>query len=92
MAEAWLRRLLFWGNLALAAGLAALVLVTPWLSVDESSGTVAWLVARFGHDAALRRTCLATAVGLAVTACVFFQPARRSARPPRRPPSDVAGA
>jgi hypothetical protein len=92
MAEAWLRRWLFRGSLALAAGLVVLLVVAPWLGGDAAGNTLARLVALFGHDTTLRRTCLAAAVGLAVTACVFFQPVGRPARPPRRPPSDVAGA
>jgi hypothetical protein len=92
MAEAWLRRWLFRGSLGLAAGMVVLVAVAPWLGGDAAGGTTARLMALLGYDTTLRRTCLAAAVGLAVTACVFFQPVGRPARPPRRPPSDVAGA
>jgi hypothetical protein len=92
MAEAWLRRWLFRSSLALAAGMVVLLAAAPWLGGDAAGSTLARLMALFGHDTTLRRTCLAAAVGLAVTACVFFQPVGRPARPPRRPPSDVAGA
>jgi hypothetical protein len=85
MAEAWLRRWLFRCTLALAAGLAGLVAAAPWLGGDAAGGRAARLLALFGHDVTLRRTGLACAAGLAVTACVFFQPAGRT-------PSDVSGA
>jgi hypothetical protein len=92
MAEAWLRRWLFWGSLAVAGGLAVFLVIAPWLGGDPAGGPLARLVALFGHDTTLRQTSLASAVGLAVTARVFFQPAGRPSRPSRRPPSDVTGA
>jgi hypothetical protein len=92
MAEAWLRRWLYRCTLALSAGLVVAVVVAPWLGGDESGGVAARLLALFGHDATLRRTGLACAAGLAVTAQVFFRPPPRPARPTQRPPSDVAGA
>jgi hypothetical protein len=92
MAESWLRRWLFRGSLALAAGMVILLAAAPWLGGDAAGSTPARLIALFGHDTTLRRTCMAAAVGLVVTAFVFFQPVGRPARPPRRPPSDVAGA
>jgi hypothetical protein len=92
MAEAWLRRWLYRCTLALAAGLALLVVVAPWLGGDGSGGVADRLLALFGHDTTLRRVGLASAAGLAVTARVFFQTPPRPARPPRRPPSDVTGA
>lgn len=92
MAEAWLRRWLYRCTLALSAGLAVLVLAAPWLGGDESGGAVARIVALFGHDVTLRRTGLASAAGLAVTAQVFFRTPSRPAPPARRPPPDVTGA
>jgi hypothetical protein len=87
MGDAWLRRWLFRGFLAVAAGLVGLLIVAPWLDTDTPEGIPARLVGLFGHDKALRRTCLAAAVGLAVTARVFFQTAGRPPRLPRRPRS-----
>jgi hypothetical protein len=92
MAEAWLRRWLFRFILALAAGLAVLVAIAPWLGGDKTGGPLARLLALFGHDSTVRRTSLAGAAGLAVTAVIFFQPSGRSTRPSRRPPSDATGA
>jgi hypothetical protein len=92
MAEAWLRRWLFRGSLAVAAGLAGLVIVAPWLGGDPNGSAAARLLALFGHDTTLRRTGLACAAGLAVTARVFFQPAAGPPRPSRRPPSDGTAA
>ena len=73
------RRWLFRFTRALAVGLGALVAVAPWLDGAAPAG---WsrVVELFGHDPAVRRTALASALGLLVTAHVFFQP-----------PSDVAG-
>jgi hypothetical protein len=76
------RRLLFQLTRALAAGLAGAVLAAPWLdAAGAAPGDWARVVALFGHDPVVRRTALAGALGLLVTAYVFF-----------RPPSDVAGA
>ena len=92
MAEAWLRRWLFRCSLMFAAVLAALVVVAPWLAGDSAAPAPSRLLTLFGHDATLRRTALAGAAGLAVTAFIFFQPAGRVARPPRRPPAEGTGA
>ena len=92
MAEAWLRRWLFRGSQVLAAGLVALIVAAPWLGGDPNGNARARLVALFAHDTTLRRTGLAGAAGLAVTAWIFFQPAGRPVRPSRRPPSDSSGA
>lgn len=83
------RRLLF--GLAVGAALLLLlfVLAAPWL--DDGTHEAHDAVALFARDAALRRTSVASAVGLLVTACVFFR-RRRLPSPPRRPPSSNAGA
>ncbi|MBL8795289.1 MAG: hypothetical protein JNM56_15395 [Planctomycetia bacterium] len=66
--------LLFGVNLALAAALVSLVLVAPWLH-GAAANPSRWsrLFLLFGEDAAVRRTALAAAMGLVVTACVFFR-------------------
>jgi hypothetical protein len=75
-----LPRLLFAAACATAVLLCAAVVAAPWL---DGGGAQGWrLLALFAHDAALRRTSLAGAAGLVVTACVFFRP---GPRPPRRP-------
>ncbi|MFO0929495.1 MAG: hypothetical protein U0736_21110 [Gemmataceae bacterium] len=92
-----LERFLFWLGIALAATLLAGVIAAPL--VDTGAPAAAgWrrVVALFARDATLRRTCFASAAGLAVSACVFFQPSRRptAAAPPDRRPRwpGVAGA
>ena len=90
MSEALLiRRLLF--GLAVSAALLLLlvVLAAPWF--DDGSREARDAVALFARDGTLRRTSVASAVGLLVTACVFFR-RRRLPSPPRRPPSSNAGA
>lgn len=87
-----LRRLLF--VLAVGAALALLlgVLLAPWFDTGAHDAHDARdAVALFARDVTLRRTSVASAVGLLVTACVFFR-RRRLPSPPRRPPSSNAGA
>ena len=81
--------LLFWLNLLIAAGLVALVLASPLLT--ESNGSR--LVKVFASDSAVRQTAIAGAIGLTVTAFVFFR--RRDGsevESHRAPPSNVVGA
>jgi len=81
-----------------AALLVLLVLGAPFLDTGEP-GEDGWrlLVALFARDAAVRRTSVASAIGLVVTAHVFFQPAKPPPQlppqPPHKPPpSNMAGA
>ena len=94
--SAWLPRCLFWLALAGSALLAMLLFLTPLLHregtpTDERSR----VLALFAQDASVRRTAFASAVGLTVTAFVFFRPnasvlGRKSAK---KPPGDtMAGA
>jgi hypothetical protein len=80
----------FWLNLLVAAGLLALLLVSPFVPDSRATG----MVRLFSQDSTVRKTALAGAIGLAVTAFVFFR--SRSADPtpplPRTPPSNVVGA
>lgn len=94
----WVPRLLSRAGTALALALVLLVVVSPWL-VPADGSPRGWgrLLTLFARDAALRRTALACAVGLAVTARIFFRPPDHRLPPPRRrlrppPPSGVAGA
>jgi hypothetical protein len=83
----WLPRLLFRLTLGLAITLVALLLLAPWLDSGEAQPQGGWrLVALFAHDVPVRRTVLVGAVGLIVTACVFFRPAAPSRLAPRKPP------
>jgi hypothetical protein len=93
-------RLLF--RLASALSLLLIVLVILSPLADNGEATPAgWaqLPALFARDAAIRRTAVACAAGLLVTACIFFRPpgpprptARRRRRTTAPPPPSVAGA
>jgi hypothetical protein len=85
-------RLLFVLALTLSFLLIVLVIAAPLMDNGEAR-----LLSLFARDPALRRTALASAVGLIVTACVFFRPPRHPPRRKRRrttapPPPAVAGA
>jgi hypothetical protein len=95
---------LFWLTLALATSLILLVILAPVVDNREGGTTTraredlgAW-VAVFAQDAVVRRTAVASALGLAVTAWVFFRRPGRSnsqsrSKPPRLPPpANMAGA
>jgi hypothetical protein len=90
---------LFVGVLSLAILLVLLVVLAPLVDSPESPSN-GWrrVVALLARDAVLRRTCLISAVGLVVTACVFFRRGRRGISggwtpPPRNSQSSrVAGA
>jgi hypothetical protein len=90
----WLRRVpgvMFVVCLAVAGGLVALVAAAPYVAGgDPPAADVAGrALALFARDATVRRTALASAVGLVATAFVFFRPPY--GRPPRAP-TDVIGA
>lgn len=87
---------LFVLGLLLALGLVALVVAAPFA---EEAGSGGRIVALFAQDSGLRRTCLASAAGLVVTACVFFRSGSRGrsggrTKPPVARPrgSGMAGA
>ena len=51
-----------------------LVVAAPLLQRgDRGPGEAARLLAVFAHDATLRRTAIAVAMGLLATACIFFR-------------------
>jgi len=76
-------RSLFVAACAAALLLCGAVVAAPWLERGGASG--GRLLALFAHDEAVRRTTLAGAAGLVVTACVFFRPGPQRPRPrPRR--------
>jgi hypothetical protein len=78
---AWLPRLLFVITMALALLLGTTVLVAP-LAVRFGFASEERVVQLFAKDATLRRTSLASACGLAVTAWVFFRPPRTPRKTP----------
>jgi hypothetical protein len=89
----WLPLMLFVGAILLA--LALLVIVTALPFVIDDLPLEHSLLKTFAEDATVRRTSIAGAIGLIVTACVFFRPNRsvlaRSA--PKKPANDtMAGA
>jgi hypothetical protein len=88
----WVPRLLFLATLGLALALAALVFLAPWLAEEQHTG----ILALFAGDAIVRRTTLASAVGLVVTAFVFFRPGGFGFLKPKkeknRVPPPMAGA
>jgi hypothetical protein len=81
---------LAWGG---ALILIVIVFAAPLLDNDKPQ-THGWsrLVTLFARDVTLRRTALASTVGLIVTACVFFRPpggprsGSRRLKPARLPP------
>jgi hypothetical protein len=94
---AWLPRLLFRLTLGVSAVLVVVVLAAPLVDYGGPQPAGGWrLVAVCARDAALRRTAVASAIGLAVTACVFFRPegapgsAGRRPKSPRTPPPPAA--
>jgi hypothetical protein len=96
---AWLPRLLFRLTVAVSALLILLVILAPLLDnrVSQPDG---WRrpLALFARDATLRRTAVASALGLLVTACVFFRPSaspgpvKRTRKPPGLPPPPAGAA
>jgi hypothetical protein len=91
-------RLLFALACLVSLVLIALVILAP-LGDNGETPTAGWAHMRvlFARDAALRRTAVASALGLMVTALVFFRPRARPAPRRRRrttapPPPSVAGA
>jgi hypothetical protein len=91
----WLPRLLHRLTLAVSVSLLGVVLLAPFLDpVEARPRGGRRLLAVFARDATVRRTALASSLGLAVTACVFFRsnPARRApARKPAKPPPPAGG-
>jgi len=87
----WVPRLLFLATLGMAVALAGTVLLAPWLVEENQPG----VFPLFAGDAIVRRTTFASALGLAVTAFVFFRPGgmvffRKRDKDPVPPP--MAGA
>jgi hypothetical protein len=93
----WLPRLLFRFTVLLATVLLGLVCLAPLADpgVPRPRGG-ARVLALFARDPFLRRTTVASTLGLYVTAWVFFRPGARlgaSRRPkPPPPPVTIVGA
>lgn len=95
----WLPRWLFRVTLGVSAGLLLAVILSPLLE-PATPDPAGWsrLLALFARDGTLRRTALASAAGLTVTACIFFRPDSKPVRtgtrkPPKPPPpANIVGA
>jgi hypothetical protein len=94
----WIPRLLFLATLATALFLILLVCVSPVVHNKVWPGSE-WsrVLLVFAEDVTLRRTTVASALGLIVTGVVFFRVPgfpRRRRSPEREPPSSqmMAGA
>lgn len=90
----WLPLMLFGGVMLVAILLLAVVTAMPFVVAELP--TTHPLLVMFAEDATVRRTSIAGAIGLIVTACVFFRPnaAVLGRKPsPKPPPHDtMAGA
>src|SRR4051812_43791172 len=94
---AWLPGLLFCLAVGASGVLLLLVVAAPVLAkADGASDDWSRLLAIFARDTTVRRTAVASALGLVVTACVFFKapsnPWRSAQRGAKGPPPDVIGA
>ncbi len=85
----WLPRAMFTITMGLALLLGTTVLVAPFVA--------RWNMARgsqvmqlFAKDATLRKTAVASACGLAVTACVFFRSPRTARKEPESTTRDLS--
>jgi hypothetical protein len=84
----WLPRLCFLIAIAIALILFIVVLIAPWIAADNIP-----LLILFADNAGVRGAAIASAVGLVITARVFFRAPRPEKRSPREPPSgNMAGA
>lgn len=84
-----LTRLLFISNLLLAAALFLSVMLAPLVFGGEAIDQPT-LLGLFAQDMLVRRTALTAAIGLTVTACIFFR--RPSRLPNTKPPAAILGA
>lgn len=89
--HSWRTTLLFYLTLCCALMLGVLVLAAPLIWEEDENR----FLQVFARDSTVRRTALASAVGLAVTAFVFFRPGLllgKKSRWRRPPPNTMAGA
>jgi hypothetical protein len=94
----WLVRLLFALTVVAAALLILVVILAPVLD-NAGVSPEGWqpVVRLFARDGTVRRTAVASGVGLLVTAWIFFRPTDSRVRRIKRqsrlpPPPDIAGA
>ncbi len=87
----WFALMLFGLACVLGALLGLLVLLAPWLARSEPTEDF-WqqVLDLFARDVVVRRVSVASALGLVVTAFIFFHPGRaRYRRSSRRYPGDT---
>src|SRR5262245_56766191 len=71
----WVPGVLWVSTLGITTFLLAVLVVAPLLArSDEANEGWSRILGLFARDVLVRRTALASAVGLVVTACVFFRP------------------
>ena len=68
--ETWLRWVLYVATLAAAASLGLTVFIAPWIA--DAAEPSLWTL--YADDLTVRRTSIFSALGLLVTALVFFKP------------------
>lgn len=87
-------RMLFWLAQLTALSLMALVFLAPLLDNGMEGDGWQRLVALFARDGAVRRTASASALGLVVTAFIFFSSKAEPTpvEPDSRTPGTVVGA
>jgi hypothetical protein len=89
--DVWIPGICFLVTLSLATILAGAVLLAPWVALAHPEHP---LIKLYAHDMTVRRTSLASALGLVVTAFVFFRPPGwfRKRPPKSGTPGNIAGA
>jgi hypothetical protein len=75
--QPWLPRLLFRTCMALSGLLVSFVLLAPLLPLDSSHSQMTKLWHLFANDDTLRQVAVVSAVGLWITAAVFFRGSRQ---------------
>jgi len=73
--QRFISSVLFLLTVAAALALGGLVVAAPWLTEFETDPPIWERIFRlFAEDSTVKRTALASAIGLIVTAWVFFRP------------------
>ena len=87
----WISGTLFFGTITIACALLGILFASPTLA--ERMSAPPDLLLLFGRDMAVRRTTFAAAIGLLVTAFVFFRPVfLKKRKPVKEVPINMTGA
>ena len=74
--KSWLPRFLFVLSVCVSVALFAMVITAPALDNSEQAPNgAARLTALFARDAMVRRTAIASGIGVLATGCIFFRTA-----------------